>query len=232
MNKEKVSMNVARLKKSGAVFEVAIEPDKALAYKKGQAELHEALRDEQVYSDAKKGLVASGNELHKILGCDGLEACKRILLEGEIQLTGEIRDSMRDQRRKQLVSEIHRYGVDPRTGAPHPITRIENALDEAKVRLDENRSVQDQIKEVIKKLNPILPLKVSLKRIKIRLPTTHAQKAYGKLRSFGTVKKDAWQSDGSWLGELEIPGGIEVDLYDMLNNMTSGQAEAKVISEQ
>ena len=68
MNKEKVSMNVARLKKSGAVFEVVIEPEKALAYKKGQAELREALRDEQVYSDAKKGLVASSNEIHKVLG--------------------------------------------------------------------------------------------------------------------------------------------------------------------
>ena len=126
---------------------------------------------------------------------------------------------------------MHRFGVDPRTGNPHPLTRIEAAFEQAKVKVDENKTPSEQLKDVLKSLNQILPIKVSVKTIQVRIPATYANKCVGKLKQFGTVKKQDWGADGSFMGEIEMPGGLEADFYDMINNMTSGQAEAKVISE-
>lgn len=230
VSKENIKMNLARLKREGATFEVVINPEEALKFKRGEGILADALRDLHVYSDAKKGQLAPENEVASKLGCSGEDACAKILKDGDLQLTGEIRDGFRAQKRAQVVQEVHKYGVDPRTNAPHPISRIETAMDEAKVRLDE-RSAQEQLKDVIKQLNHILPLKVSVKRMEVYLPAEYANKCYGKLKAFGTIKKDAWQSDGSWRGELEMPGGLEADFYDLISNMTSGHAEVKVISQ-
>ena len=36
-------------------------------------------------------------------------------------------------------------------------------------------------------------------------------------------------NDGSWKGHVELPGGLEQDFYDSLNNITHGQTQAKVL---
>ena len=53
---------------------------------------------------------------------------------------------------------IHRNGVDPKTKLPHPIQRLENAFEEAKIKIDERRSAEDQVKEILDKLRPVLPI--------------------------------------------------------------------------
>ena len=42
--------------------------------------------------------------------------------------------------------------------------------------------------------------------------------------------KDEWQNDGSWICQVEIPGGLEEDFYDKLNSLTHGSVETKVIN--
>jgi ribosome maturation protein SDO1 len=42
---------------------------------------------------------------------------------------------------------IHRICIEPKSGLPHPIIRIENAMEEAKVKIDENKPAEDQISE-------------------------------------------------------------------------------------
>ena len=58
---------------------------------------------------------------------------------------------------------IHRNGAEPTTHLPHPVTRIELALEEAKFHVDEYLSVQKQVQEVLKKLKVILPIKFEVK---------------------------------------------------------------------
>ena len=44
------------------------------------------------------------------------------------------------------------------------------------------------------------------------------------------VKKEEWKSD-AWLAVIEIPAGMQADIYDKLNKMTSGNVEVKVITK-
>jgi len=229
-DKERIHVNLAKLKLHGYEFEIVIDPDLAMKYKNGQLDdVRTVLKSEQVFHDAKKGDVASENIMKQAFNTDNtLEVAKKILNDGEIQLTSEYREKFRANLTKQIIDIIHRNSVDP-SGNPHPITRIENALKEAKVHVDEHKKAEDQVQDIVKKLRPILPLKFEVKEVEIHLKAEHAAKLYGTVQKFGKLIKDEWLNDGSWLGVLEIPGGLETDLYDQLNNATKGEVETKVI---
>ena len=109
------------------------------------------------------------------------------------------------------------------------MTRLENALEEEKIHIDEYKSVEQQVQDILKKLRPILPIKFEVKEIAVKIPSQFAGKATSALRAFGKLLKQEWQPDGSLVAVVEIPGGLEQDFYDKLNSITHGDNESKVI---
>ena len=231
--KERVALNLARIKKSGENFEVDVDPDLALRFKKGEnIDIMEVLKAPTVFKDAQKGLVASEARMKELFGTsDALQVATIIIKEGEIQLTAEYRAKLREQKKKRIVDIIHRYGVDPRTNAPHPLQRIEAAIEEAKVKIDEHLKAEDQVKAIIEKLRPILPIKIEQKKIKVVIPAQYAPKTYALVKSMATIINEEWKTDGSWEAMVEIPGGIEQEFYDKLNKATKGTVGTEVKKE-
>ena len=45
----------------------------------------------------------------------------------------------------------------------------------------------------------------------------------------GSITKEEWQKDGSWIGLLEIPAGLKGEFIDKMNSKTKGEAEIKLI---
>ena len=45
-----------------------------------------------------------------------------------------------------------------------------------------------------------------------------------------TIAKDQWQSDGSWIGVVELPAGMEEELYDKLNRITHGDIQIEKVN--
>ncbi|MFH1072917.1 MAG: ribosome assembly factor SBDS [Nanoarchaeota archaeon] len=228
---ERVSFNVARIKKAGQIFEIVIDPDLAMAYKQGgEIDIREILHAEKIFSDPRKGNVVSAEILKKNFSTDDiLEVAKKILKEGEIQLTTEYREKKRDEKRRKILEIIHRNTIDSRTGLPHPIIRLENAFEEAKVHIDDTKSAEDQLTAIIDKLRPIIPLKFETKEIELHVPGNLAAKMYGYISGFGKLKKNEWQNDGSWYGIIEIPAGLQTEFFDELNSRTHGSIQIKVI---
>jgi ribosome maturation protein SDO1 len=231
MDKERVSFNLAKLKKGGVNFEVAVDPDLAIEHKKGKAvDIKEVIRSEKIFSDVKKGVFAPENKMKELFKTtDTLAVAEIILKEGEIQLTEEYREKVREEKRRKIISTIVRNSIDPRTKLPHPPQRIENAFAEAKIKIDMFKTAEDQIDDIIKKLRPILPINFEKKRILIKFPAEYAGKAYAILSGFAKPEKEEWKNDGSFECEVEIPAGIEPDFYDKLNNATRGNVETKVM---
>ena len=226
---ERVSFNLAKLRKAGEQFEVVIDPDLAIAFREGDdVDLKELLKAEKIFSDAKKGLLASEEHMKTVFGsADTLVVAKKILSDGEIQLTAEHRQRIREEKKKRLLEQIRINAIDPRTNTPHPAKRIELAFDEAKVHIDETKSVEAQIKDVVKKLQPILPIRFESATMRIHLSAEYAQKLYGDVKNFGTIKKEDWMNDGSWVCYVELPAGLQNELIDMLNAKTHGGVEVE-----
>ena len=222
---------IARLKSHNQEFEILVDCEKAIAFRAGKiAYISEVLAVPHVYSDAAKGMKASEIALKSVFKtADPLEVAKQIIQKGEIQLTTEYRQKLREQKRKQILDIIHMNGVDPRTHLPHPLTRLENAFEEAKVHIDEFHDVHDQVQDILKKLKTILPITFEMKEIAVKIPPELAPKCYATIKSFGTMLNDEWQRDGSWVVVVELPGGLEQDFYDRLNGITHGNMETKVL---
>ncbi|MBT4651069.1 ribosome assembly factor SBDS [Candidatus Woesearchaeota archaeon] len=218
-------LNLARLKKAGHTFELSIDPELALQFRKNPNEdLRDIIKAEGVYTDAKKGTLASESLLMDIFQtADFNKVAKIILLEGEIQLTSEQRAKKREQKKLQIINFIHKNAIDPQTGYPHPPQRIEAAMEQAKIHVEEHKSIDEQVEQIISKLRPIIPLKIEQKKLEITIPPAYAAKSYSLVKKYGKFLQENWNSDGSWSVKLEIPAGLQHELIDKLNSFTHGE---------
>ncbi len=220
---------IARYEKGGSHFEVLVDPDMAMAFKEGTGDAIE-LASEEIFKDSKKGDRASAEHLLKTFDTDDpIEIAKIIILKGDIQLTTDQRRKMTETKRKQVVTVISRNAINPQTRAPHPPTRIELAMEEAKVHIDPFKTVDEQVNIVLKALKPLIPIRFEKIKIAVKIPPEYAGSAYGDLHRFGKLIKEDWLKDGSWAGLFEIPAGMQPDFYDLLNKRTHGNAITKMV---
>ena len=222
---------IARLKMHRQDFEILVDCNGALALREGKnVDIKDVLAAQKIFADAKKGLEASEHAMQQIFQtADRLEIARQIIKKGEIQLTSEYRQDLREKKRKQIIGIIHRNGVDPKTHIPHPMTRIENAFEEAKFHVDEFLPVEQQIQEAIKKLKAILPIKFEVKELEVKIGPKYAGKAYSTVKTHGTILREMWQDNGYFVAVVEMPGGLESEFYNKLNSICHGDAEVKVL---
>src|SRR3989338_3041618 len=130
---------IARLKADNQHFEVLVDCEGAIALREGKSvDIKDVLAAMRIFSDAKKGLEAPQHVMEQIFKtADTEEVARQIITKGEIQITAEHRNRIREIKKRQIINLIHRNGVDPVTHAPHPITRIENAIEEVKFHVSE-----------------------------------------------------------------------------------------------
>ncbi|MBI4447572.1 ribosome assembly factor SBDS [Candidatus Woesearchaeota archaeon] len=225
---------IARIKKGGLIFEILVDTDKALAYREGKGKLEDALAtDDHIYTDVKQAERASEHDLQKIFGTvDPYKIASIIIKEGEIQLTAKHRETLREEKKKQIIQMIHRNAVDAKTGLPHPPQRIERAMQEAKVRIDEFKKAEEQIQDIARHLQTILPIKFEIRELAVRINSKHAGQGVMLLKKYGKLLKSEWTTDGSLTAVIEIPAGIQEDFYDELNKLTHGEAETKILNRR
>ncbi len=221
---------VAKLNIGGNNFEILVDCENALKFRKGEkVELEDVLATYDIFKDIKKGEHASN--LKKFFNTeDKKEIIKKIIKEGEIQLTSEYKNKLREEKRKKIIELIHRNTINPENNLPHPITRVEIAMNDAKVRIDEFKSAEEQVKDVITKLRPIIPIRYEIREIAVRVPSQYASKSFPILKKYGKLLKEEWGNDGSLITVLEIPGGLQMELIDSLNGLTRGNADVKILN--
>ncbi len=218
----------ARIKKAGKNFEIIVDLDEALKFKKGESDWIEADGD-RIFSDVKKGNAASSNDLKEAFGTtDVSEIVKKIVKSGEVLTTQDYRDEEKEKRYKQVIDVIVRTTVDSQTGNPHTPERIKRALEEAHVNV-KNTPVDSQIKDIIEQISKIIPIKTETKRIKIKVPAIHTGKAYGVISQY--KESENWLGDGSLEVIVSIPSGMRMEFYDKLNSATHGSALTEEMKE-
>ena len=224
-------LTVVRLNIEGEKFELLVKPDPALDFKMGKnITISSILASDEIYADANKGTRISDEKLMKhFKTTDPTDIAKMILERGELNVTTEQRKRLVKDKRKQIVQIISKSCVDPRTHLPHPATRIENAIDEARVVIDPSIRAEEQTKKIIDELRPILPLKAEQLKLSIITPPQFAAQSYSVLKNMSSMQKEEWLADGSLKAIVEIPAAMQSTLMDRLGSVTKGSAEVSVI---
>ena len=218
---------IARLKKGEHVFEVLVGCEEALKFRKGEGSLDDVLATDDIYKDVKKGEHAS--DLSKFFETDDKRKVAEIIVkQGEVQLTAEYKNRLREEKRKEIAGLISRNAVDPKTGVPHPVDRILNVMDEVGVKVDEFKLAEDQVKEVVKSLREVLPITYEVREVLFIIPGEFTGKCYSVLKRSTNILKEDWQGSELHI-TVEVPAGLQVGLYDELNDIAHGHIESKII---
>jgi len=212
----------ARIKKAGKHFEIIVDLDRAIKFRKNENNSVDFLEIDKVFSDSKKGELPTEKDLKNAFGTtDVYSIAEKIVKEGEILLTQEYRDEGREKRIKQVVDFLSKNSINPNTKNPHTAERIKSALEQAHVNI-KDLPIEKQISEIIEKISSILPIKIETKKIKIIIPAVHTGKAYGIISQY--KEKENWLNNGDLEIVINIPAGLIMDFYDKLNSVTHGSA--------
>ncbi len=224
-------VTVVKYSFEGEKFEILVKPDPALDYKLGKKkDISSVLVSDDIYTDSSKGTKPSTEKLLKAFKTeDQAEIAQIILKKGDLNLTTDQRRKMVEEKKKQLVEFIAKTYVDPRTHLPHPPLRIEQALKDARVSIDPQKGVDDQVKDIVEKLRSIIPMKSENLSLEITIPAQFASQSYAVLKSVGSLKKEEWQNNGSLKAILEIPAAARPNVIDRLGSITKGSATVEVI---
>jgi ribosome maturation protein SDO1 len=224
-------ITVVKYSYEGEKFEILVKPDPALEYKLGKKkDISSVLVSDDIYTDSSKGTKPSTEKLLKAFKTeDTTEIAQIILQKGDLNLTTEQRRKMVDEKKRQVVEFIAKTYVDPRTHLPHPPLRIEQAMKDARISVEPQKSTDEQVKDIVEKLRSIIALKSENLSLEITIPAQFASQSYAVLKSVGTLKNEEWQNNGSLKAILEIPAAARPNVIDRLGSITKGSASVEVI---
>ena len=224
-------VTVVKFSYEGEKFEILVKPDPALEFRMGKKkDLSSVLVSDDIYTDSSKGTKPSTEKLLKAFKtADLAEIAQIILQKGTLNLTTDQRRKMVDEKKRQLVEFISKTYVDPRTHLPHPPLRIEQAMKDARVSVEPQKNVDEQVKDIVEKLRSIIPLKSENISLEITIPAQFASQSYAVLKSVGSLKNEEWQNNGSLKAILEIPAAARPNVIDRLGSITKGSASVEVM---
>ncbi|QGN07085.1 ribosome assembly factor SBDS [Halorhabdus sp. CBA1104] len=226
----------ARLESHGQRFEVLVDPDAALAIKRDEFddELEDVIAAEDVFEDASRGDRPPEESLEEVFETtDPLAIIPQVITDGEIQITADQRREMQQRKHRELVQRITRNAVNPQMDdAPHPPDRIESALEEAGFQVDPMEPVENQVEDALEQLRPIIPIRFDEVTVAVQLPADYAGSGQAKIREFGDLEREEWQADGSWVGVVTFPAGLQNDFYELANEVSSGEAETQILKDE
>jgi len=200
---------LARMEYGGKRYEVLVDPELVESFKSDvtSVEIDDFLATDEVWHDAKAGDRPTEEAILATFGTQDIATIASVILtKGSIQLTTNQRKEMVEQKRQQIIQEIHSTAIDPKSKSPHPKTRIELALDESRFFADPFKRVEIQVKEAIDLLKPLIPLSFEPVRIAFRVNGSSYGRVNKLLRQY--LDKDEWLSNGDWACIIQCPPGM------------------------
>ncbi len=217
--------------KGSEKFEIVVYADAAFDYRQNKIkDLDKVLVIDEVFTDSSKGQRAPREKLKKAFGTEDIrEIEKEILSKGELPLTTEQRRKLIEDKKKQIMTIISKNYVDPKTNLPHPVIRIEKAMEMAGISIDPLKPAEEQAKQVVEKIRPYLALKTGSITLSFKIPAKYAYQVIKVLKEYGDVKQESWESDGSLSGLIIIPIATQAAFLDRIASLTHGEGLVKLI---
>ncbi len=216
-----MAQTTARIKKQGDNFEVLVDLEEALKVRRGEGNIAAAVLTDSIFNNLKSGDHASKDTLEIAFGSSDLyEIAEKIIKSGEVVLPTEYKNEKQDKKYKQVVDFLVKNGVSPE-GRPYTPDRIMTVLKEAQVNI-KSGPIDSQISEILKKIQPIIPINLEVKKVRVTIPASYSGKAYGVVSKF--KEDEEWLGNGDVIVTVSVPAGLIFDFYDDINKATNGSA--------
>lgn len=222
---------LVRLKKGKTTFEVMVQEGKVAQYREGIVKkIADVIVTDIVWTNAHKGTRASSEQLKNAFNTDDVQAImKQIIEHGESQQSDAERKQKLADKRQEIVSYIHKNYVDPQNNLPLPATRVENALQQLKPRIDPDVDAARQVTALVPKLVTVMAMKKGGSSIigTITVAAKLAGATSSAVRKYATVVRETYGASY----KLDV----EVQSHDMLlkelARVTKGEFEFEVTNQ-
>lgn len=223
-----MTQTTARIRHGGKHFEVLVDMDKALEFRKTGSP-KDFLEIDTVFLDSKKGMHASSSDLMEAFQTNDVQAvAERIVKHGEVLVTQEHRDEEKERKFKQIVDYFVTNAINPQNGNPYTAETIKNALNQIHLNL-KNVPVENQAQEIIPELTRIIPVKIQTKRYELTIPAAYTGHAYGVVSPY--KEHENWLDNGDLKIKVSIPAGAIMGFFDAINSKTHGSVLSEEIKE-
>lgn len=226
----------ARLQKKGKEFEILVDAELAVKakedLKKGKdVEMNDILAAEGIFFDTKKGTRAGKKDLILAFDTDDAEViAKMIVRDGKIYTSQDQRHKQTQEKWDRIVALIAMNAIDAKTKIPIPKKTVEDALRKAVFRIDDNKTVENQMQDAIKKIKELIPLSFNQKTLQINnIAPNLVTPCLNLSKNLGSITKENWNQDKSLTLTVSVPVGLKEEFIDRLNAITHGNADIKIM---
>lgn len=220
---------LVRLKKGKTTFEVMVEEGKVAQYREGRVRtLNEVLVADVVWVNASKGKRASAEQLSAAFGTeDSMQVLETIIRTGDSQESGNERKQKMAEKRQEVVAYLAKNFIDPASKRALPNTRVENALDQIKARIDPDLDAQRQALALVPKLTPIMAMKRGGAGVAgiVVVPSRLASAASTAMRPHATVQRETFDKSSC---RFEVDVHAQDPFLAALARATKGDFEFNV----
>lgn len=216
-----------RYKLGNEQFEVLVDFDKLKEFKKKPDEIsvYDILADSRIYKDQKKGELASENVLEKIFsGKDEEQILKEILLKGECQIPTAYLNSLREEKREQIINYISSNSVNPATRTKYTFSMIESEFKKINFNVNPETDIVKQAEEVLKLMKKSIPISIDKTTLEISVPPQYCGNFYGPFRKYGKVTKEFYDNEGNLRLHIEVTSGILDDVINFIKMKSNNEA--------
>jgi ribosome maturation protein SDO1 len=211
-------------------FEIITYNGTVRKFKNNQLGWDKVLQTDLIFTNSKKGNRASSKDLKTAFGTDDLNECAKLIVEkGELQVSAKERKEDTKTKKNEIIYYIHKNYIDPKSKLPHPMSRLELAIDNLKYRIDTKRLTEQQANEIIKKLQGKLFFKKSLIEMKVSMEHRYIGQCSNVIYGMTNVIKERITSDGyEW--KVSISSSDFDSFIEKLTKLTSGHFEMTKMS--
>ncbi len=185
-----------------------------------------------IFKNVKKADRCTEEDLQEAFETSNVrEVAAEFVLDGDFLWTHAQRQKWVEKKKKQIITILARNCVNPQSKKPHPPKRIEKAMEEARVSIDLDKTAEEQIETILKQIQLIIPIRMESVEMVVKIPAVYAAKAYNTVEKYAQVKKSEWQTDGSWIGMISLPAGLQMEMLEKLNKLTHGRMQSKLLQK-
>lgn len=223
---------LVRYKHGRTTFEVPTKEGSVTKYRDGDLKsLDDVVVTDIIFTHYTKGERASGDQLKSAFNTDDMQKClEQIVRKGDVQLSSGERREILAKKRAEIVEYIHKNYVDPSKSPalPIPVTRIENAMNEMKARINADTPADKQATDMISKMVEVMPMrKATMMTGEIKLSHKHVGSASNIIQTHSKVLKEDYNAQGAVYHVEVSPSGYDV-LMSALTRATKGEFEFNV----
>lgn len=153
--------------------------------------MDEVLQTTAVFFNVSKGILAKREDLLLVFGTDDEELiCKKILSEGELQVSDKERKVELDTLFRDVASVLSEKCLNPESHRPYTISMLERALRDVHFSVDPKRPAKAQALEALPILQSRFPIERARMRLKVTIPLTSGDELKVLLASKGAVTEE------------------------------------------